>query len=114
MEGIMEMAERKRVRKEAEQQIKEGASAGVLIVGQLGGPEQRKVWSLPQRDSFEMSSDNFQPAGYVPKGGKGVCWYRYKGSESDPNVGRLECKDVDKFRSVYLPLSCLSEIRIDR
>jgi hypothetical protein len=73
--------------------------------------DDRKIWAIPARDSYEMSGDNFMPYGAVPHGGIGKCRYNYVGPPEDPDTGRLECHDVDGFTSVFLPLTCLRDLR---
>lgn len=108
--GVMDAAARRKVENEAREKEAKGESAGVVIAAQRGGPEERHKWHMPIRDSYEMSADNFQPRGRVPQGGNGVCWYRYKGSADDPDVGRIECHDADKFQFMYAPLVCLKGV----
>jgi hypothetical protein len=47
----------------------------------------------------------------VPPGGKGRCRYILTGPDEDPGTGRLECLEVDGFRHVLLPLTCLKDVK---
>lgn len=73
--------------------------------------EDRGVWSIPLRNSYQMASSNFQPFGSVAPGGRGSCRYNFDGPEEDPTTGRIECHDVDGFKAVFVPLTCLRGIR---
>ncbi len=72
--------------------------------------DDRSEWSLSRRGSFTMNASNFQPFGSVAPGMKGECRYNFHGSETDPDTGRLECHDVDGFKQVYMPLTCIGEL----
>jgi len=73
--------------------------------------DDRKVWAIPARASYVMSADNFVAFGSVTPGLKGTCRYHYGGPPDDPGTGRLECHGVEGFKSVYLPLTCLSRVK---
>lgn len=71
----------------------------------------RLVWSVPARGAYEMGGSNFMPHGSVPPGGIGRCRYNYRGADDDPDTGRLECHDVDGFKHILLPLTCLKALQ---
>lgn len=74
--------------------------------------DDRQVWAIPRTGSFTMPSSGFQSAGSVTPGiVGGECRYTYTGTSEDPDVGRIECHQVAGFNSLYLPLTCLREIR---
>ncbi|MBM4250427.1 MAG: hypothetical protein FJ146_00465 [Deltaproteobacteria bacterium] len=74
--------------------------------------DDRQVWAIPRTGSFTMPSSGFQSAGAVTPGiVGGECRYTYSGTSEDLDVGRIECHQVAGFNSLYLPLTCLREIR---
>ena len=66
-------------------------------------------WDIHPRDSFEMNGSNFITTSSNPKNSKGVCRYKYS-HRKDKNTGAIECHNVDAFKWVFLPLTCLPEI----
>lgn len=72
--------------------------------------EDRAEWSIPRRNAYEMNGSHFQPLGSAAPKMKSLCRYLFSGSEEDPKTGRLECHDVDGYKSVYLPLTCLRDL----
>ena len=70
----------------------------------------RKLWHLPMKDGYEMSSDNFMARGDVTPGMKGICRYRFSGTIDDPDVGRIECKNGDMYDFMYSPLTCINKL----
>ncbi|TWW09981.1 hypothetical protein E3A20_08860 [Planctomyces bekefii] len=73
--------------------------------------EDRVVWAIPARNSYGMNGSAFMPYGSVAGGSVGLCRYNYEGSTEDRWTGRVECHDVDGFRDVVLPVTCLRDIR---
>ncbi len=73
--------------------------------------EDRLAWAVPRRGAFTMSASNFQPFGSVAPGMRGECRYTFDGPAEDPNTGRIECHEVDGFKQVFIPLTCLSRLR---
>lgn len=76
--------------------------------------EERASWSIPRRGTYTMPASNFQPFGSVAGGMNGECRYIDKGPAEDPSTGRLECHDVDGFKQVYIPLTCLGQVTHSR
>lgn len=76
--------------------------------------DDRALWSIPLRGSYTMPASNFQPYGSVAPGMNGECRYNFQGPDEDPNAGRIECHDVDGFKQVYIPATCLGQIRTSR
>jgi len=70
----------------------------------------RKIWHIPMKDGYIMSSGNFMPRGDVTPGMKGECRYRFTGSYDDLDVGRIECKNADLYQFMYAPLTCLKDL----
>jgi hypothetical protein len=73
--------------------------------------DDRAVWGIPQRYGYRMDGHRFMPYGTTTKWFKGECRYTYLGSADDPSTGRIECHDVDGFKEIYLPLTCLNDLR---
>lgn len=69
----------------------------------------REAWAIPKRNGYRMDGYRFMPFGTTTKWAKGECRYIYSGPPEDATTGRLECHDVDGFKEIYLPLTCLSE-----
>ncbi len=70
----------------------------------------RKWWAIPLRGAYEMPASAFQPNGSVTPGMRGRCRYNFDGGAQDPGVGRLECHEVDGFKSVLIPLTCIKDL----
>lgn len=73
--------------------------------------DDRAIWAIPARNAYTMKGNAFMPHGSVPPGGKGRCRYNFQGPNEDPETGRLECHDVDGFKNILLPLTCLRDLR---
>jgi hypothetical protein len=73
--------------------------------------EDRKSWSLPMRDSYQVDGSMFSDGVSVRQGAQGVCRYRYDGPDDDPYVGRVECHDVGPYRMIFAPLTCISQLK---
>lgn len=69
------------------------------------------IWRIPLENAFEMSSSNFMPYGDKPAGAKSKCRYRFEGLPSDPDSGLLECHNTSRFKWVYTPVPCLSDLK---
>jgi hypothetical protein len=92
-----------------------------LAVG-LVYPEQKKLqksgkwvatWQMHPRGAFKMSADGFIPNGSQTPGMHGKCLYKYSGHPDNLENGLIECHDVQQFRWVSLPLTCLGELKSD-
>lgn len=70
----------------------------------------RKWWAIPLRGAYDMSASAFQPSGSVAGRMLGRCRYNFESGADDPGVGRLECHDVDGFKKILLPLTCIKEL----
>lgn len=73
--------------------------------------DDRVVWAIPRRHAYTMPASNFQPFGSVAPGMKGECRYNFHGPVEDPATGRIECHDVDGFKEVFIPLTCLGQMQ---
>ncbi len=73
--------------------------------------DDRAIWGIPARNSYRMDGYRFMPFGTTTKWFKGQCRYTYRGSDDDPDTGRIECHDVDGFDEVNMPLICLKDLR---
>lgn len=73
--------------------------------------EDREAWAIARRNAYKMEGYRLMPYGTTTKWFKGECRYTYLGPSEDPDTGRLECHDVDGFKEVYLPLTCMGEIK---
>ena len=71
------------------------------------------TWQAHPRNAHEMSADGFIPDGTQTPGMRGKCWYKYSGYPKDPTSGLLECHDVTDYRWLFLPLTCIGDLRID-
>ena len=67
------------------------------------------TWQISQRSTFHMSSRYFAGPDSLPPLGGGECRYRYEDAESAS--GLMECHYVSNFKWVYIPLTCLSQVR---
>ena len=76
--------------------------------------DDRKIWAIPARNACVMPSDRFQPSGSVARGIHGECRYIFSGPPEDPRTGRIECHEVDGYRQVFLPVTCLVELEVKR
>jgi hypothetical protein len=76
--------------------------------------DDRRIWAIPARNACVMPSDRFQPNGSVARGGRGECRYIFGGPPEDPRTGRIECHEVDGYRLVFLPVTCLGELEVKR
>lgn len=70
----------------------------------------RVWWAISLRGAYEMPASYFQPYGSVARGMEGRCRYNFDGDPDDPGVGRIECHEVDGFKSVLIPLACIKDI----
>lgn len=95
----------------------EGGGAGGDLANMMNifGPgkdrDDRKVWAIGNRGAYRMSADHFESNGAVAASTKGDCHYVFGGSDEDPDTGRIECHDTAEFAEVFLPLTCLKDIR---
>ncbi len=97
---------------EAPKENKGEAPAPISAPKAVSRYEDRQLWAIPRTGSFTMPSSGFQSAGAVTPGiVGGECRYTYSGTSEDPTVGRIECHQVAGFASLYLPLTCLQDIR---
>jgi hypothetical protein len=76
--------------------------------------EDRKSWTIPLRDSYVMSTDNFHPDNSQTPGTRGLCRYNFSGTAEDPGTGRMECLDTPYFHMLLLPMTCLNRVKGDR
>lgn len=76
--------------------------------------EDRKLWTISLRDSYEMSVENFHADNLTTSGLKGKCRYNFTGPPEDPTTGRIECQDTPEFHMFLLPVTCLSKVKGDR
>jgi hypothetical protein len=103
--------------KDAEKDKKEKKADGEAPAESEAAPnvpsqfDDRSIWAIPLRGAYAMSADGFVPFSGLPHGLKGECRYNYQGPADDPETGRLECHDADGFKAVFLPLTCLKDLR---
>ena len=73
--------------------------------------DDRKSWSIPTRDSYALDGSLFSTGIAVHRGVEGKCRYSFRGSDDDPNTGRVECHDVPGFRMLLVPLTCMAKLK---
>lgn len=73
--------------------------------------DDRKEWSIPLRDSFDLKGDMFSDGVHAMRGVEGICRYRYDGPDEDPHVGRIECHNVAGYRMLFAPLTCIRQLK---
>jgi hypothetical protein len=71
------------------------------------------TWQTHPRGAMQMSADGFIPEGSQTPGMRGKCWYKYSGHPDDKESGLIECHDVQDFRWILLPLTCIHELKAD-
>jgi hypothetical protein len=73
--------------------------------------KDRAQWGIPARGAYGMSSDHFIPHGTVTPGLNGECRYTFQGPPEDETTGRIECHRTDGYQHVYIPVTCIGELR---
>lgn len=73
-----------------------------------------RTWTIPLHHSYEMSSSNFIAFGDKSPGAKSKCRYRFSGVGKTEQNGLFECHGTSNFKWIYLNLSCISELELNR
>ncbi len=73
--------------------------------------EGRLAWQITPRNAYYMDSANLLAETSNPRGAIGKCWYKFKGERFDPESGILECHGTADYKWVYLPLTCINQLR---
>jgi len=75
--------------------------------------EDRKIWAISLRNSYEMSSENFHPNNTNTSGDRGICRYNFYGPKEDPTTGRIECQNTAEYHTVLVPVTCIAAVKGD-
>ena len=73
--------------------------------------DDRKVWTVSLRNSFEMSSENFHSNNTNTSGDRGRCRYNFSGPDEDPTTGRIECQDTAEYHMLLIPVTCIAAVK---
>jgi hypothetical protein len=76
--------------------------------------EDRKVWTISLRNSYEMSSENFHADNTNVSGDRGRCRYNFSGPEEDPKTGRIECQNTAEYHMLLIPATCIEAVKGDK
>ena len=65
-------------------------------------------WRTDYKNSFSLPASRFvQKFGF--RTNKGICRYSFQGFAPDPKSAVIECHDVENYKFVYLPMTCLDD-----
>lgn len=68
-------------------------------------------WKIGRRGVFEMEASYLNSNGSQPHGVAGKCRYTFQGASDDPSSGYIECQRTSEFQWLYLPLTCIHELK---
>ena len=66
-------------------------------------------WNLSERKTYHMSADHFVASG-SPKGGPGLCRYRFVGAPHDKKNGLIECLFTKEHDAILAPITCAQHL----
>ncbi len=97
---------------------KEAAKGGgTSVLGQLltkgynQEAHQEEKFTLNTRHAYKMESGYFSETG-APRGMTGICRYIFKNAPGDPDSGAIECHDTDTLDSIYVHVTCFSQLKV--
>jgi hypothetical protein len=109
---VFQVAKKVGIDLSGETKTKREREAKLLSLAGTGVDEKGKLmWRLSPRDTYHMDSANVMVGSSNPRGAKGRCWYKYSGERSEPKIGVIECHGLPDFKWIYLPLTCIDQIR---
>jgi hypothetical protein len=74
-------------------------------------PPPMEAWTLSTRRGFEMPSSLVKTTIGIPGSKKGLCRYQFDAIQGQFENGRIECHYGEGFTYLYIPLSCMKNLK---